>query len=80
MFECKTLLESRAIEQAVRWGTCPFDSAYLTRRPVEILGIPLPAGQEFHLDMDEHKDDLQLGTPRFRRMSGFQEEHEGGHD
>ena len=34
-------------------------------------------GTEFHLDMgDEGEDELTIGTPRFRRSSGYEEEHE----
>lgn len=30
--------------------------------------------------MDDDEDKLIIGTPLFRRASGYQEEHEGEHD
>lgn len=77
--QCNKLLQEGAIRPTVRWATCPFDLAFVTTRPLTILGVPLPSGQEFHLDTDDSKDELQLGRPRFHRTSGYQEEHEGGH-
>jgi hypothetical protein len=46
---------------------------------VTILGVPIPARHEFHLVFDDDKDELQIGNPSFRRASGYEEEHEGGH-
>ncbi len=62
-----------------RWSTCPYDPVYQTLAPVNILDTPLERGTEFHLNMDENEDEMQVGSPRFRRTSGYQEDHEEGH-
>ncbi|MDB4928466.1 MAG: hypothetical protein JWM10_950 [Myxococcaceae bacterium] len=62
-----------------RWSTTPFDAVYQTLQPVVILDVPMGRGTEFHLNMDENHDELDVGTPRFRRTSGYQEDHEEGH-
>lgn len=77
--ECARLVADGAIKVSTRWSTCPFDPAYVSTRDVAVLGIPIPRGHEFHLHMDDSKDELQIGRPHFRRAAGFQEEHEGGH-
>lgn len=77
--ECQRLLSTGDLAVTSRWATCPFDSIYTAIRPVSILGKPISAGYEFHLMMDDDADVLQLGSPRFHRASGYQEEHEGGH-
>lgn len=68
-----------AISVVSRWSTTPFDAVYQTLAPVVILDTPLDRGHEFHLNMDENEDELQFGSPRFRRTSGYQEDHEEGH-
>jgi hypothetical protein len=78
--ECARLLERGAIAVASRWSTCPFSPAYISRDTVTVLGVPIAAGHEFYLVMDDDEDKLIIGTPLFRRASGYQEEHEGGHD
>jgi hypothetical protein len=62
-----------------RWSTTPFDAVYQTLQPVVILDVPMGRGTEFHLNMDENHDELDVGNPRFRRTSGYQEDHEEGH-
>ncbi len=62
-----------------RWSTTPFDAVYQTLQPVVILDRPMDRGTEFHLNMDENHDELDVGSPRFRRTSGYQEDHEEGH-
>jgi hypothetical protein len=46
---------------------------------VVILDRPFERGHEFRLNMDENEDELVVGSPRFRRTSGYQEDHEEGH-
>lgn len=62
-----------------RWSTTPFDAVYQTLQPVVILDRPMDRGTEFHLNMDENHDEMDVGSPRFRRTSGYQEDHEEGH-
>lgn len=62
-----------------RWSTTPFDAVYQTLHPVVILDRPMDRGTEFHLNMDENHDELDVGSPRFRRTTGYQEDHEEGH-
>jgi hypothetical protein len=77
--QCAQLKKEGAISVVSRWSTCPFDPVWQTLQPVSILDIAIDRGHEFHLNMDENEDDLTLGTPRFRRVSGYEEEHEEGH-
>jgi hypothetical protein len=77
--QCAALKAEGAISVVSRWSTTPFDPVYQTLQPVVILDRPLDRGYEFRLDMDENKDELQVGSPRFRRTSGYQEDHEEGH-
>ncbi len=77
--QCAALRKEGAISVVSRWSTCPFDPVYQTLAPVNILDTPMDRGTEFHLHMDENEDELQVGTPRFRRTTGYQEEHEEGH-
>lgn len=62
-----------------RWSTTPFAPVYQTLHPVVVLDHPMDRGTEFHLNMDENHDELDLGSPRFRRTQGYQEDHEEGH-
>ncbi len=78
--ECKRLLDQRALRSASHWATCPFDPVYRALKPVRVLDVSVHAGQELHLDMDEHKDVLALGKPTFRRTAEYEEEHEEGHE
>ena len=77
--QCAALRQDKAISVVSRWATCPFDAAYQTHEDVTILDRPLPRGTEFHLNMDEGEDTLQVGAPRFRRTQEYKEEHEEGH-
>lgn len=77
--QCAALKKDGAISAVSRWSSTPFDAVYQTLQPVVILDRPMDRGTEFHLNMDENEDELQVGTPRFRRTSGYQEDHEEGH-
>lgn len=77
--QCAALRRDKAISVVSRWSTCPFDAAYQTHEDVVILDRQLPRGTEFHLNMDDGEDTLQVGTPRFRRTQQYEEEHEEGH-
>lgn len=77
--QCKALVEDGSITAVSRWSTCPFDPVYQTLRPVNVLDTAISARHEFHLDMDENRDEITLGSPRFRRTDGYEEEHEEGH-
>jgi hypothetical protein len=77
--QCEAYMKDGSISVVSRWSTCPFDPVYQTLRPVSILDVPMDKGTEFHLEMNENEDDLQVGSPRFRRTAGYEEEHEEGH-
>ncbi len=79
LVQCAALIRDKAISVVSRWATCPFDPAYQTHEDVTILDRSLPRGTEFHLNMDEGEDKLEVGTPRFRRTQQYEEEHEEGH-
>lgn len=77
--QCEALKREGAISVISRWSTTPFDPVYQTLAPVNILDMAMDRGTEFHLNMDENEDDLQVGSPRFRRTKGYEEDHEEGH-
>lgn len=77
--QCAALKAEGAISVVSRWSTTPFDAVYQTLQPVVILDRPFDRGHEFRLNMDENHDELVVGSPRFRRTSGYQEDHEEGH-
>lgn len=77
--QTKRLLDEGAISVITRWSTCPFAPVYQTLQPCTVLDEPLGKGVEFFLNMDDNEDDLQVGTPRFRRTASYEEEHEEGH-
>lgn len=76
LYDCAQLVSRGAIAVVSRWSTCPFAPLFETRQNVTILGVPLPAGREFYLVMDDDEDRLLVGTPRFRRTAGYEEEHD----
>jgi hypothetical protein len=77
--QIEQLRKEGAISVVSRWSTTPFDAVWQTLQPVSILDRPLDRGHEFHFNMDENADELQVGSPRFRRVSGYEEDHEEGH-
>ncbi len=77
--QTEALAKEGAISIVSRWSTCPFDPVWQTLQPVSILDVPIDRGHEFHLEMNENEDDLQVGSPRFRRTTGYEEEHDEGH-
>lgn len=76
---CAQLQKTGAISIVTRWSKCPFDPIFQTHTEVTVLGTRIARGTEFHLDMDEDKDEIKLGSPRFRRTKGYEEAHEDGH-
>jgi hypothetical protein len=79
LVQCQKLLAEHAISVVSRWSTCPFDPVYLALQPINLLDTVIERGREFHLNMDEHEDNLLVGNPKFRRTAAFEEEHEEGH-
>jgi len=77
--QCERFVKEGAISVVSRWSTCPFDPVYQTLSPISLLDIAIDRGHEFHLEMNENEDELQVGKPRFKRVSGYEEEHEEGH-
>ncbi|MCC6641623.1 MAG: hypothetical protein IT386_10735, partial [Deltaproteobacteria bacterium] len=58
------------------WRIRSRSKLYETRQNVTVLGVPLAPGREFYLVMDDDEDRLLLGTPKFRRTAGYEEEHD----
>jgi hypothetical protein len=79
IMEIEVLVKSGSAAPLSRWAQTPFSSVYQALRPLKVMGVMVQRGQEFYLDMNEHEDDLKLGSPRFRRASGYEEAHEDGH-
>ncbi len=77
--QCAKLTEEGALKIVGEWATCPFSPLYQACRDVRVLNRQISKGTEFNLDMDDNADQLVLGTPTFGRVSGYQEEHDGGH-
>lgn len=77
--EVQALLKTGAITPISRWGVCPYTPVYQAVQPIRVLGTPVQRMQEFHFEMCENENELQLGNPRFKRIAGYQEDHEDGH-
>lgn len=67
------------ITKVTRWATCPYNPVYQALVPVDVLGVHVRAGQEFNLDMCDPDAEVKLGTPRFVRKKGYEEDHAEGH-
>lgn len=72
-------MKDSGISIVSRWSTCPFAPVYQTLRPVAVLDVPMEKGTEFYLEMNDDEDELKVGSPRFKRTSGYEEEHDEGH-
>jgi hypothetical protein len=79
LMEIEVLVKSGAVAPISRWAKTPFSPCYQALRPLKIMGVTISRGQEFYLDMNEHEDDLKLGSPRFRRAHSYEEAHDDGH-
>lgn len=62
-----------------RWAKCPYNPVYQALVPIDVLGVHVRPGQEFNLDMCDADAELKLGTPRFARAKGYEEDHAEGH-
>lgn len=77
--QIEQLKKEGAVSVISRWSTTPFDPVYQTLQPVNLLDKPIDRGYEFHFNMDENADEFEMGSPRFRRTKGYEEDHEEGH-
>ncbi|MEZ0230107.1 MAG: hypothetical protein ACAI25_15905 [Planctomycetota bacterium] len=77
--QTNALLKDGGISVISRWSTCPFAPVFQTIRPVAVLDQAFEKGTEFYLEMNDDEDELKVGSPRFKRTSGYEEEHEEGH-
>ncbi len=67
---CEALLATKAVSIVSRWPSCPFDPVYVAEEAVCVLDVAIARGQEFHLDMDQGEDVVQLGSPQLRSARG----------
>lgn len=79
MAEVQALVEEGAVAPISRWYQVPFAPVYQALRPVRVLGTPIQRMQEFSLEFCDNEDEIHLGSPRFRRAPGYQDEHDDGH-
>lgn len=77
--EIEALVQAGHVTPMSRWAKVPFTPVYQALQPVTVLGVSVQPLQEFHFESCENEDVVQLGTPRFKRASGYEEEHEDGH-
>lgn len=62
-----------------RWAKCPYNPVYQALVPIDVLGVHVRPGQEFNLDMCDPDAEVKLGSPRFSRARGYEEDHAEGH-
>ena len=77
--DVKRLLQEGRIEYVSRWAVCPYTPVYRALAQITVMGTNVHRLQEFHFEMCENENELQLGTPRFTRVKTYQEDHEDGH-
>lgn len=77
--EVQALVEEGAVTPISRWFQVPYAPVYQALRPVRVLGTPIQRMQEFALEFCDNEDEVHLGSPRFARAKGYQEEHADGH-
>lgn len=77
--EVQALVEEGSVSPISRWYQVPFAPVFQALRPVRVLGTPIQRMQEFTLELCDNEDELHLGSPRFKRAPGYQEEHDDGH-
>lgn len=77
--ETKTLLAQGTIQPISRWAKCPYTPVYRAKESTKVMGVSIDAEQEFHFEMCENENEVQLGRPRFQRVSGYREDHPDGH-
>lgn len=77
--ETKSLLARGVIEPASHWAMCPYTPVYRAREATTVMGTSVAADQEFHFEMCENENEVQLARPHFKRVKGYQEDHADGH-
>ena len=79
MAEVQTLMSRGLVTAVSRWGVCPYDPVYQALTAVTIMGARVERMQEFHFEVCENENELQRGTPRFKRLDNYAEDHPDGH-
>ncbi|MBS2012524.1 MAG: hypothetical protein JST00_06545 [Deltaproteobacteria bacterium] len=74
-----TLTRDGYVTKVSRWSKCPYNPIYQALVPVDVLGVHVRSGQEFNMDMCDPDAEVKLGTPRFVRKKGYEEDHAEGH-
>lgn len=77
--ETNALAAKGTIVAVSRWATCPYTTVYRAMEPTKVMGVMVDAGQEFHFEMCDNDNEVQLGRPEFRRRDGYKEDHDDGH-
>lgn len=78
--ETKRLYDEGIITMTSRWAVCPYTPVYQAVHPTKVMGVPIKRMQEFHFEMCENENEIQLGSPRFTRAKGYEEDHDSdGH-
>lgn len=77
--ETKELAARGSIVAVSRWATCPYTTVYRAKEPTKVMGIAVDPDQEFHFEMCDNDNEVQLGRPQFRRRDGYKEDHDDGH-
>lgn len=78
--ETQSLVKAGMITATSRWAVCPYTPVYQALQSgVKVMGVPVQRMQEFNFEMCENENEIQLGSPRFKRAKGYEEDHDEGH-
>ena len=77
--ETRSMLATGVIEPASRWAKCPYTPVYRAKQSTRVMGVSVNTDQEFHFEMCENENEVQLGRPLFQRLDGYKEDHDDGH-
>ncbi len=77
MATVKKLVDEGKVTRVSHWGQTPFDGIYQTLTTVTLEGKTIEPQTEFWMEFCENEDELNVGKPRFLRVSEYEEEHQG---
>jgi hypothetical protein len=75
-----TLAAEGKIKKTAHWSQTPFNGVYETQEALTIEGTRIAEHTEFWMEFCENEDEIHVGAPYFRRIAGYQEEHQGHAD
>jgi hypothetical protein len=77
MATVQQLVRDGKVTRVSHWGQTPFDGIYQTLQPITLEGVSIAPQTEFWMEFCENEDELKVATPRFARVTEYEEEHQG---